>query len=273
MAATTHVDDEDMEEMQQIWKHVVPNETLQQMLQGNPVNKRPRSNQNPSQKDRRDGNQNRLLQLMARLMLRQEATLAVLTVEHQFVLHMGTGAEGAIPTLMAQSQEWRQATAKRMPLRHQLVCCMMKQYHQRVVKLTSSAPDSDFFKACVKQGLLTNEKTLPYLTWCQKQKKLIPNGKVLTAEELLQILQEMEKLLEDPAVTLRFHALRKLTAEANQVPQMIPWLWAISSRTNASLWRLIQKLCFHGAWQLLQIRLKPQSLQRSALANQIAKHL
>lgn len=140
-------------------------------------------------------------------------------------------------------------------------------YHQRVVKLTSSTPESDFFKACVNQGLLTAEKTLPYLTWCQKQKKLIPNGKVLTAEELHQILQEMEQLLEGPAVTLRFHSLRKLNAEVNQTPQAIPWLWTISSRTHA------RKLCFHGAWQLLQIRLKQQSLQRSALANQIAKNL
>lgn len=117
------MEDDDAEEMQQIWAHVLPNETLQRLLQGNPTKKRPRSNQSSSHRDRRDNNNNQPLQMVAKLVLRQEATLSVLTVEHQFVLHMGTGAEGVIPSLMSQSQEWHQTTAKRMPLRHQLVCC------------------------------------------------------------------------------------------------------------------------------------------------------
>lgn len=258
------------EEMDMIWKGVIPANQLQTMKKVPTPNKRQRPNQGQRQ---REPEPQHLVKMLARLVLRQESTLTTLLTEQQFLFHMGTGQQGLVQLLMSESQRWHHMPQKPMPLRHLLICCLLKSYHQRVVTLMQSPPDSEVYKACQNQHIIDSQGNLPYLRWCTKKKRLVATDKFLTKEDLMKTLKEIESLLEQPEVTLRFHSLRKIPQEAADMPQSIPWIWTISMRTNPQLWQLIHKLCFHGTWQLAQLRLKPQSHQRSGLANEIQKAL
>ena len=80
------------------------------------------------------------------------------------------------------------------------------------------------------------------------------------------------RLMSDSSVTLRFHALRK-TKEDQDAQQPVPWLWTLSLRNSPELQQQLAALSHHAIWQLIQVRLKPQTLQRQPLATQIQKAL
>ena len=91
-------------------------------------------------------------------------------------------------------------------------------------------------------------------------------------KQVLKSISTMVALLEDPRVTLRFHSLKR-TKEGMQIRQPVPWLWTVSNRVSAELWFEIAKLSHHASWQLIQVRVKQQTLSRQPLAEQIQKLL
>ena len=73
---------------------------------------------------------------------------------------------------------------------------------------------------------------------------------------------------QDPTTTLRFHALTKTSSDRS-----VPWLWLVSSRNQPEAWAEARQLCFHAIWQLIRCQIKPQGVEKSALAKQIQQQL
>ena len=80
----------------------------------------------------------------------------------------------------------------------------------------------------------------------------------------------MTRIMSDTALTLRYHALKKI--KDREVKVTIPWLWTISMR-HQDLWPEVMRLSCHSCWQLIQAQLRPQSLTRQPLAKQLQQML
>ena len=173
---------------------------------------------------------------------------------------------------MQTSKTWH-ATEKKEPLRHLLAKTMLQALELRLDKLLAAAPTEDLFQDCVTYHLINPDqpRTMPYLRWNHQAQKLQPtDAPGLSAQQVKQSLSNMIRLMSDHRVTLRFHALRK-PLEGPEISQPIPWLWTVSLRHNTELYFELDKLAHHSIWQLIQVRLRGQSLTRSPLAQQLLK--
>ena len=72
-----------------------------------------------------------------------------------------------------------------------------------------------------------------------------------------------------PTFVLKFHALKR----TDQPVHSVPWNMMLSNRCKHQAYQYLVDLSYHGIWQLCLTRLKPSTLQRSALVDQLQKSL
>ena len=113
---------------------------------------------------------------------------------------------------------------------------------------------------------------MPFLRWSHQRKCLEPTEQPgLPIQEVSRSLQNILRILAaDPKVTLRFHSLKKPTSDT-ATQQALPWLWTVALRNSPELWHEVSRLAYHSSWQLVQVRLRPQSMERTPLAKTLMK--
>ena len=112
---------------------------------------------------------------------------------------------------------------------------------------------------------------MPFLRWCPQKQSLQPtSAQGLPIKEVQRSLGNIQRIMTDPQVTLRFHALTK-AKEGQETAQAIPWLWTVSLRVSPELWHELNRLSYHSIWQLIQIRLRPQPLDRQPFGQAVAE--
>ena len=212
-----------------------------------------------------------LLRQIARLTLRHEDTLAVILQQSQFVLHLKGGQGSLLPLMMAKSQSWHAEATKTSTLRSCLATLMVDTLKERASKLLAAQKNDDMWKAGVQQNILTEEGSLPFLSWHPQQKRLVQSkDKPLEAKELMAILDEIQLQLQDPCSVLRFHSMKKLPKDQElQADVVFPWMLTVTPALHQAL----QKICFHSIWLLVAVDLKRQTAARSPLAKQVAASL
>jgi len=177
--------------------------------------------------------------------------------------------------MLDTSRKWHQLTEKTVPLRHLLVVTMVTELEQRLQTLMKATPTEELFQDCKSYHLVKDDKdrTMPFLRWSHQRRCLEPTEQTsLPIAEVIKSLQSILRLLADHQVTLRFHSLKKVTE--GQLPQQaVPWLWTVAHRNSPELWHQVARLAFHSSWQLIQVRLRQQGMERSQLAKQIQKTL
>ena len=205
------------------------------------------------------------------MVLRHEDSINATLTESQFMIHFNLGEGTIIGDLLQESASWQQKTQKDIPLRHQLAKKMMDILASRLQKLAAATPTDQIMTDCAKYHIVNSQGTMPFLAWNAKTQQLEPTvDKPLTIQEVLKTLSNIQRLMVEKEVTVRFHSLRKLEGTPTRA---VPWLWQVSTRHNPELWHEIRSLCFHSSWQLVMARIKPQTLQRSPLAQQISRRL
>ena len=212
------------------------------------------------------------LQSLTRLVLRHEDSINTLLQETEYMVFMNPGQGSILPQLMEVSKLWH-AQEKTEPLRHLLAKTMLLTLEARLDKLLAATPTEELYQDCVAYHLIGTDqsKTMPYLRWNPQLQKLQPTSAPgLPAQQVKQSLTNMLRLMSDHRVTLRFHALRR-PQEGQQITQPIPWLWTVGLRHSAELYYELDKLVHHSIWQLIQVRIRGQSLTRSPLAKQLQK--
>lgn len=281
---TEDMGDLNMDQAASIWKNVLSPTQLQLGLSA----KDDKENQEPGHTAKRlkadktrasktkqmpiqpKGSQQELMQIMGKMILRQEDTLNAMLQEHQFLVHVNVGQGSIIPDLIKVTQDWKSGNSPTTdPLRHQLALTMVKALKDRVSNLSTSLDKDDVVKECWRLHILDQNMEMPFLKWNQQAQQLEPTmDKRLKVDEVLKHLNGMVRLMDDSATTVRFHSLRRM---ADTPKQATPWLWTVSSRTSPELWHQIKFLTFHSCWLLVQCRVKSHSMQRSALAQQLSK--
>ena len=152
---------------------------------------------------------------------------------------------------------------------------MMTELERRLQTLMKATPTEALFQDCKSYHLVKDDqdRTMPFLRWSHQKRCLEPTDQPsLPIAEVLKSLQSILRLLDDHQVTLRFHSLKKLN-DGPAPQQSIPWIWTVAYRTSPELWHQVARLAFHSSWQLIQVRLRQQGMDRSQLAKQIQKTL
>ena len=153
---------------------------------------------------------------------------------------------------------------------------MIKELDSRLQKLMEATPTEALFRDCKSYHLVKDDhnRTMPFLRWSQQRKCLEPTDQSgMPIEEVHRSLQNIMRLMEaDHRVTLRFHSLKK-PVEGKEPQQALPWIWTVALRNTPELWHEVARLAYHSSWQLVQVRLRPQSLERTPLAKQLQKHM
>ena len=279
---TAYEANEGIDSATKIWGNLLTSDQLKSLgIAPDPLssNKRQKKDQQKRKEHAKPGSSSstttvptELLSTLTRLVMRHEDSLNTLLQESEFMVFMAPGPGSILPTLMQTSKTWH-AQEKQEPLRHLLAKTMLQVLELRLDKLLAAAPTEELFQDCVTYHLISQDqaKTMPYLRWNPKAQKLQPtDAPGLPAQQVKQSLTNLIRLMSDHRVTLRFHALRK-PQEGLEVTQAIPWLWTVSLRHNTELYYELDKLAHHSIWQLIQVRLRAQSLTRSPLAQQLLK--
>jgi hypothetical protein len=268
-----------------IWGNLLNKEQMRVLgLDGPPAgsNKRHKPDQQKKKKDTRSNSEasttvpTSLLVKLSKLVLRHEDSINVMLQESEFILHLNPGKGSVLPLLLQTSRTWHQNSQDRqMPLRHLLARTMMQTLEARTKILMEAAPTEDLFQDCVQYHLVVNnqDRTMPFLRWDSKHRCLQPTeAPGIPIAVAYKNVCSIVRLMSDSSVTLRFHALRKMQ-EGQDAQQPVPWLWTLSLRNSPELQQQLAALSHHAIWQLIQVRLKPQTLTRQPLATQIQKAL
>ena len=218
------------------------------------------------------GQASEMMQLMAKMILRQEDALNAMLTEHQFLLHINVGKGSIVPDMLQLTQTWKAGKCtSTAPLRHQLAVCMMTLLKDRLTSLNGSLTKDDVVKECWQHNILNQKLEMPFLRWNPQKQVLEPsNDRCLAVPETLKQVENILQLMQDETVTVRFHSLRRMSETPTNAT---PWIWTVSSRTNPELWHQIKNLTFHACWLLIQCRIKSHGMQRSPLAQQLSRHL
>ena len=212
-----------------------------------------------------------MLQALVRLTLRHEDTLNVLMQEFQFTLFISPGEGSLLPTLLLAHKEWK-ANPTNLTLRHTMALKTMEMLLERLQHLKDSAVESQAFQECLQYQWINMDKVMPYLRWDQSSQKLLPSkDKGLQLDEVIHTVTQIHRILQaEPQITLRYHALTS-PQKVDAPTKSIPWLWTVGQRSEGQLWHLLKNISYHAAWQLVRSSLRPQTQQRSALAQQLQK--
>ncbi|CAL1130183.1 unnamed protein product [Cladocopium goreaui] len=276
---------EGIDSAMRIWGNLLTKEQMNNLGITPPVHrdkgregKRPRTDRKTDRKDRSASESTttvptEVLGTLCRLVLRHEDTINSLLQKSQFIVHLATGPGSVLPLLMDASRTWHQQETKPIPLRHLLVQTMVQELERRLKTLMEATPTAELFQDCKSYHLVKDDtnRSMPFLRWSHQRKCLEPTEQAcLPINEVHRSLQNILRLLADHRVTLRFHSLKKVQ-DTKENQQAVPWIWTVAQRHDPELWHEVAKLAYHSSWQLIQVRLRPQGLDRTPLAKQIQK--
>ncbi|CAL1131107.1 unnamed protein product [Cladocopium goreaui] len=181
-----------------------------------------------------------MLKTMARIILKHEDSIHVLLQEFEFVMFLQPGEGSLLPVLMACHQKWLKGD-RSQSLRHTMALQTIETVKDRLDKLKAAPASADLVQDCIRFNLIDSQQMMPYLRWDTSTQKLVPSKeKPLPIGEVSRIIDTIVKILQsEPEITLRFHALSKITAEDTS-NKSIPFLWTVGHRTQGELWNLLR---------------------------------
>ena len=236
------------------------------------------STSSTSTSDSRDGD---LIQMLSRLVLRQEDTLNQLGLDRSLMIFLQCGKGSLMPSLLELGKQWntqRQAGETTTSLRQTMFQAVFTELITRASKLNLTAKEDALVLGLKAKGILTEDLKWQYLSWNPEANTLQPNQKPpLTSDDVCQTLRRIHQLGENPNLVLKFAALRPLTQDS--LPQdaaiAIPWRLDVSLRGPEAqeLHMLLLKLAGNGITQLILMRMRQTTLQRSPLAVAISHRL
>lgn len=216
---------------------------------------------------------NEAIQLLIRLALRHEDSINVLMQEFQFTLFISPGEGSLFPTLLQTHQAWK-ANPSNLTLRHTMALKTVETLLERLTALQNSPVESQRFQECLQYQWINTDKVMPFLRWDASKQQLLPSkDKGLELGEVHHTVTQIHRILQaEPQLTLRFHALSNLKNTTTPTTS-IPWLWTVGHQADGALWHLLRSISFHAVWQLVRASLRPQTQQRSQIAQQLQKQL
>ena len=167
------------------------------------------------------------------------------------------------------SEDWhlqKQQAGVMCPLRQVLFFKMVEELVQRTSALRVENKDDALCTNLRSKLILTEDNAWNYMAWDTSAKCLRPTKQEpLSGDRIREILTLLTRLGAQTELIHRFSPLRPL--DKNGIPEdsqlTIPW------RLDISLGSLMA-LCDNGIGQMILLRIRPATLQRSQLAQAVA---
>ena len=220
-----------------------------------------------------------MMWMLGRLLLRHEDQMGIDKTENNVMFFKKDSALSLVPTFVKKAEHWHslkeQKQAKMdelaLPLRTFLFHSMLEAL---LLRLKETAQSQDQLgTAMTLQVFLPKEDNqdllIPFLKFDPETKALTPlsDRQATTVTEMINKVQELQKLCLCQLAVLRFHSTQKLQGPL-QGPT-VPFLLQIASRTPEATRSMTQS----AVWQLVGGSLRPERMGRSALAAELAKRL
>ena len=268
-------------QMADVFQSVLP--MLDRSLQLEPDPRHPKRRKDQGKPERRgdgastDNKANQMqeaLRIMATLLIRQDQDLQCLKRNDSFMLYFSKEPSGTLAHLMKAAERWRQQMEQpapstlRQPLRTQLMITLLNNMLTRVTEVSKSKPGEKLFLACVKNRILLEDHSWPYLHWCHLTKQyLISDKKAVGMKQMLDMCAELLEHFRNPQLVLKFHALQN-----KPTSQTVPWRLQLQMRMDAPF-ELMTYLCRNSVWALLGTQLQPHLQQQTPLVAQLQEML
>ena len=218
--------------------------------------------------------QQKLLILMAKLLLRVDRDLQVIHRETTFIFYFSCkDPKGVLPLMLQEAETWHQASTEnastwKRPLRQVLLQTLLTALTTRVHKLLEAPEDSPLMEAAKSSRILLENKTIPFMEWNPQEQKLQVSQKTpVSLAKMSEHCLELQDGFKDPTLIQKFHSL-----PAKPDSAVTPWRLQMSSR-EARTYELMLHLAYSQVWTLLATSLKQHNLYQSSLAATIEQNL
>ncbi|CAE7947824.1 ftsH [Symbiodinium sp. KB8] len=211
-----------------------------------------------------------MLRLTARVTLAHEDSLNMTRADRGFVVFLLTGEGSLLTQLLTTSKQWNadqgMVNGKYLPLRHVLIRSLFTELNQRFAAVMN---DANRIAEANQKGLL-KEGCWPRFRWNSEQHKMeiddlrTPISMQDTKTLILEVLQD----LEDMTTVLKFNAKPGLTDQPRNGRVV---LMLEISHFAPRLHQNVLKLCGHGVLTLIAAQIKPETLQRSPMAQELQR--
>ncbi|CAE7676196.1 Pol [Symbiodinium necroappetens] len=218
-----------------------------------------------------------ILRMLAIQMQRHEDQLRSLALSTEMMLFMQAGQGTYMPQMLELSSKWHQQMENKTataPLRLQMATAFWQELGNRALKVQEQLT-GEFGQALIAKQVLTSEGAWTYLAWDHASKSLKrTTATPIAMTEMLQTLKTIGELVQLPHMVARFQALKPLrTVDMKSQTVIVPWRMEISLRHEQALrlWTLLQTLNHNGVMQIMLTQMRPASLRRSKLTEQILR--
>lgn len=211
--------------------------------------------------------QQRLLSTLVQLVVRQDQELQCLRKMDQFILFLGQEPTGALHILLQETVQWKKQmeTSKSMtlPLRQHLMITLLNLLHTRAGKVVECQETDPLYSMSLQKGVILADRSFPFHRWDPQQQKVVLDKKQpVSAQKMKQHLEELQDMVQDKELIVRFHALRPMS---NQPNQPVPWRLQIHLRSDRP-YELLWQLAHSSVWMTVGATMKPHSQGQSPLA-------
>lgn len=212
-----------------------------------------------------------IVRSMAILAIRHEDSINSQLTESSYVLYLNQ-ASGLTSLLVKAGQAWSELMKKgeaQVPLRCHLTKELANTMLHRFTEFQKMKEDPKVRTGALQSLLILETGEFPHLKWDAKRKKTVVDTQpAMKSIEMEARLKQLQELLSHPSNVIRFHALMNLS----QQKEVVPWRLQVCTRDNA-LRDLMEALMTSSIWLLIGARVRPHSMQRSKLAQDLQEFL
>lgn len=212
-----------------------------------------------------------IVRSMAILAIRHEDSINSQLTESSYVLYLNQ-ASGLTSLLVKAGQAWSEIMKKgeaQVPLRCHLTKELANTMLHRFTEFQKMKEDPKVRTGALQSLLILETGEFPHLKWDAKRKKTVVDTQpAMKSIEMEARLKQLQELLSHPSNVIRFHALMNLS----QQKEVVPWRLQVCTRDNA-LRDLMEALMTSSIWLLIGARVRPHSMQRSKLAQDLQDFL
>ena len=222
-----------------------------------------------------------LVQMLAKLCLRQEDMINAMCLDRSFLLFLQAGKGSILPTMLTASKEWhtqKQQAGVTCPLRQVLFLKVVEELVQRIGRLNVEDSADALCTNLRSKQILNAQNEWNYMSWDQQAKCLRPTKQEpLSFVRVREILTLLTRLGANTELIHKFAPMKPMNQEGIQEDSqlVIPWRLDISLRSPEShqMFGALMALCGNGMGQMVLLRIRTTSLQRSPLAQAIARQV
>ena len=160
-----------------------------------------------------------------------------------------------------------------MPLRTLLVSCFFLELLQQIKALVGKAADPAAKAEMVKNQIITDQLHFLNTVWDSKQNTVVAKGEGPSVTEIAEKLTLALPFFQQPSLIPRFHSTRPMSGEYQG--KSITFMIEVSLRHSHGneIFSLLSMMADTTALNSMQGRLRPATLQRAPLVNELQHYL